>query len=289
MIFLLLSVLSGDYQNLFMDAENLGMGGIRTSHPLSVFDNPVSSSLNPTSITIHGALNFLGLSRSIAINGGMKRGNRSMGFALLYNRVPDIEDTRNALIDENGNGILDPGEDIDSTKIVYFTSHQSLLIIGFSRKTGRLYTGFSVKFLYQVLGEYRGIGAGFDFGLFYKLKNVEFGLTIRDVSYTSIFWENLIEKIPPRFDFGGTYFFDTRAGRFIISVESIIDEMGVSPHLGIGWDFLGWGFASIGLNNGALTSGIGLKISQIRTSFSLSLHEELPLTVRFTLSKGFYK
>lgn len=127
MIFLLLSVLSGDYQNLFLDAENLGMGGIRTSHPLSVFDNPVSSSLNPTSITIHGALNFLGLSRSIAINGGMKRGNRSMGFA------------------------------------------------------------------------------------------------------------------------------------------------------------------SIGLNNGALTSGIGLKISQIRTTFSLSLHEELPLTVMFTLSKGFYK
>ena len=60
--------------------------------------------------------------------------NASLGLSIIRMGIDDISDTRNALIDLNGNGKLDPGERLDPDKITYFNATDYAFYLTYAKR-----------------------------------------------------------------------------------------------------------------------------------------------------------
>ncbi len=115
----------------------------------------------------------------------------SFGISLIRSSIDGIPDTRNALYDANGDGILDIHTDrLDYTKITEFSNTDWAFYLTFAKRhSDNFYWGANVKLIKRNIAEYSAMGIGFDVGAFYNpIENLFLGANVQDVTTTIVAW-----------------------------------------------------------------------------------------------------
>ena len=136
--------------------------------------------------------------------------------------VDGIPDTRNALIDFDGNGILDNFDRIDYDKVTYHNASDWAFIYTIAKNDTSLFSyGMNIKFIYRDLMESSAMGVGFDVGLIYSpIDKLFLGAAVQDVTTTYLGWDTgKKELIPPTLKLGAGYYFEMFNGIFSPAVD----------------------------------------------------------------------
>ncbi len=147
-----------------------------------------------------------------------------MSFALSVMRlgIDGIPDTRNALIDVNGNGKIDDNDRIDYTKITEFSDQDWAFYLSFAKKLADNFSyGASIKYLRRDIAEFNANGIGFDVGALYiPFENFSVGANLQDITTTLVAWNTgRNELITPTAKIGAAYGWDILNGRLTPAVD----------------------------------------------------------------------
>ncbi len=205
---------AGDFLSLGAGARALGMGGAN----IAIANDANAGYWNPAGLSnvnyyqfslMHeehfgNLVNYNFASIAIPFND-----EYTFGVSVLRLAVDGIPDTRNALFDANGDGILDITTDfLDKSKITEFSDADWALFFSASKKINeKINIGANLKLISRAIAEYSAFGIGFDLGLQYKYSsNLILGVTIQDITTTLVAWETgKNELISPTVKLGGAY------------------------------------------------------------------------------------
>lgn len=144
--------------------------------------------------------------------------NQGIGVSVIRLGVDAIPDTRGALIDEDGDGILDDNERLDKSKISYFNTADWAVYFTYSKKySDRLSYGANIKLIRRDMSVGSATGVGFDVGIqFSPYENFLVGANLQDATTTFLAWNTgTNELISPTFKLGSAYLIEALGGRFI--------------------------------------------------------------------------
>ena len=122
--------------------------------------------------------------------------------------IDDLQDTRDALIDLNGNGQLDPNERLDPSKIRSFSTADWVAYLTYAfRSNERLALGVNLKLIARDLLDESAMGVGFDIGAQYRATDELFlGAAVQDVTTTLMAWSTgRNELVSPTLKIGAGY------------------------------------------------------------------------------------
>lgn len=130
-------------------------------------------------------------------------------ISILHIGVNNILDTRNALVDLNNNGQLDPGEYLDYNKVSSFSNYDWVAMLSYAKAVdSTLSWGVNAKMVYRRLDlQTTGSGLGFDLAARYKptdaltIAAVAQDITTTLLSYTT----GTKELVSPTLKLGGAY------------------------------------------------------------------------------------
>ena len=171
--------------------------------------------------------------------------NSTLAFSVIRLGVDGIPDTRNALIDNNGNGIFDGADRLDYSKISYFNAADWALYFSYAKKTGENFSyGANLKLIRRNVADTSATGIGFDLGLQYFFSDkFTIGVNLQDATTTLIAWDSgTNELISPTLKVGSAYFLNAFGGKFAPAVDVDIRFEGrrnaSNAHLGaVSFDF----------------------------------------------------
>ncbi len=146
----------------------------------------------------------------------------SIAFSLIHLGVDGIPDTRNAMIDVNGNGVFDNADRLDYSKITYFNTADWAFYFSYAKKSSESFSyGANLKIIRRELGETSATGVGFDIGAQYNASDkFLLGANMQDVTTTLVAWSTgTNELISPTLKIGSAYFLDAFGGRFAPAVD----------------------------------------------------------------------
>jgi len=230
----------------------------------------------------------------------------SFGLSIIRLSVDGIPDTRNALYDANGDGILDIHTDrLDYSKITEFSNTDWAVYFTFAkRQTENFYWGANLKIIRRDLAEYGATGIGFDIGAYYSpFENFYLGANIQDATTTLIAWSSgRNELISPTAKFGAAYEFNFLGGRLMPALDFDIrfenrkfaSNFNIGPvsfdlHSGFEYNFKNIFALRAGYNDvRQFTIGAGIFLPKLQIDysfarFSQSETERLPDTHRISL------
>jgi hypothetical protein len=213
--------------------------------------------------------------------------NASLGISAIIMGVDDISDTRNALIDLNGNGILDPGERLDQDRITKFnTSDYAFYLTYAKRHSDNFSYGANLKIIRRNIAEESAWGLGFDIGASYTLMNrILLGANLQDITTTYLTWSTgKKEVITPTAKLGAGYMinlwkgvltpamdFDVRFENRRSSANAYIGPVSFDMHAGAEYNFQNLFSIRGGYNDiGNLTLGAGIKLPKINIDYSFA-------------------
>lgn len=140
----------------------------------------------------------------------------SFSFNVIRLSIDGIPDTRKALYDKNGDGIIDINIDgVDYSKITEFNNTDWAFFFSFAKRISEEFSwGASVKLIRRDLAEYSATGIGFDIGAVYKAtERLTLGANIQDVTTTLVAWDTgRNELISPTVKLGGAYLLHVPGG-----------------------------------------------------------------------------
>ncbi|MEO8666293.1 MAG: PorV/PorQ family protein [Ignavibacteria bacterium] len=218
--------------------------------------------------------------------------NSSLGISLIRMGVDDIADTRNALIDLNGNGVLDDGERLDPSKITYFNAADYAVYLTYAKRTSDKFTyGANLKIIRRNLAEEGAWGLGFDVGASYNpFGSFYLGANLMDLTTTYLSWSTgKKEVITPTAKLGTAYQieflkgtltpavdFDVRFENRRSSANANLGPVSFDMHAGVEYSFrnlisLRTGYSDLG----NLTLGAGVKLPKINIDYSFSKFDGL--------------
>lgn len=218
--------------------------------------------------------------------------NASLGISLIRMGVDDISDTRNALIDLNGNGILDPGERLDPDKITTFNTSDYALYFTYGKRQSDKFTyGANLKIIRRNVAEDGAWGLGFDLGASYNPFGRFFlGANLMDITSTYLSWSTgKKEVITPTAKLGTAYEleflkgtltpvvdFDIRFENRRESANANLGPVSFDLHAGIEYSFKNLVSIRTGYNDlGDLTLGAGVKLPKINIDYSFAKFDGL--------------
>lgn len=230
--------------------------------------------------------------------------NASLGLSVIIMGIDDIPDTRNALIDLNGNGVLDPGERLDPNKITSFnTSDYAFYLTYAKRQTEKFSYGANLKILRRNIAEESAWGLGFDIGASYTLfDRLLLGANLQDITTTYMTWTTgRKEVITPTAKIGTAYLIDFLSGTLTPAVDfdvrfenrrssanANIGPVSFDFHGGLEYSFRNLFSVRAGYNDiGNLTLGAGVKLPKINIDYSFAKFDgddELGNTHRISLT-----
>jgi len=201
--------------------------------------------------------------------------------------IDDIPDTRNALIDLNGNGQLDPNERLNYDKITYFNSADWAAYLTYAfRMNPRFALGINLKLIMRELAEASAYGVGFDVGASYAVTPKFFlGANLQNATTTLIAWSTgTNDLVSPTMKIGAAYQIDALGGTITPAVD--FDVMGenrqtasllsvgpfsVNPRAGLEWQFrklfaLRAGFSDVQ----EFTFGAGVHLPKLYLDYAFS-------------------
>jgi hypothetical protein len=309
---------AGEFMAIGVGGRALGMGG---AHVALVNDatagywNPGALARIdfPEAIAMHEE-RFSGLINydyaSIAIPYGQ---DVSLGVGILRLGVDGIPDTRNAWIDNNGNGIFDNTEQLDYNKITYFNSADWALYFTYAKRSSQdFFYGANIKIIRRTLADQSATGVGFDVGVLYlPLPNLSVGANAQDVTTTLVSWSTgQNELVSPTLKVGAAYSIAFLGGRLAPAVDvdmrfenrrfaSIASAGPVSfdPHAGLEFDYR----STVALRAGysdvkQLAVGVGLHLRMLDVDYSFarfsadeSLGNTHRISIRFVLQNDEFK
>lgn len=230
----------------------------------------------------------------------------SFGLSVMRSSIDGIPDTRNALYDANGDGILDITSDrLDYSKISEFSNTDWAIYLTFSkRQTENFYWGANVKIIRRDLAEYGATGIGFDLGAVYvPTENLFLGANIQDVTTTLVAWSTgRNELISPTAKIGAAYALKILGGTIMPAVDFdirfenrktastfAVGPVSVDAHAGLEYKFKNAFAIRAGYNDvKEFTVGAGLYLPKLTldysyAQFSQSQTESLPASHRISL------
>ncbi len=213
--------------------------------------------------------------------------DESLGFSLTRLGVDGIPDSRNALLDYSGSGVLDATNRLDYDKITKFNSADWALYVSYaSRYTPDLFYGMTVKIIRRSLAEFSATGVGFDVGLQYSpAENWYVGLNAQDITTTFLAWSTgTDELVSPTMKLGTAYFVDLFGGRFAptcdvdvrfenrrFSSVAHVGPISIDPHAGIEFDYRQLIALRVGYSDvRQLTLGAGLHFRKLDIDYSFA-------------------
>jgi hypothetical protein len=220
--------------------------------------------------------------------------NSSIGLSLIRMGVDDIADTRNALIEDNGNGIYEQelGERIDPSRITYFNAANYAIYITYAKKPSEKFTyGANLKIIRENLAEAGAWGLGFDVGASYNpFGDFYLGANLMDITTTYLTWSTgKNEVITPTAKIGTAYQFEFLNGKITPvmdfdvrfenrqqSANANLGPVSFDLHAGIEYTFKNLISLRTGYNDlGNLTLGAGVKLPKINIDYSFSKFDGL--------------
>lgn len=230
----------------------------------------------------------------------------TFGVSIMRLGVDGIPDTRNALYDANGDGILDINSDRLNYDLITEFSNQdwAFYLTGAKRVTDDLYLGANVKILSRSIAEYSAFGIGFDIGAYYSpMENLMLGANVQDVTTTFVAWSTgRNELITPTAKVGAAYQLEFLGGRILPAVDLDIrfenrrfasqfniGPVSFDPHVGMEYSYKNLFAVRAGYNDvKQFTFGAGVKLPKLNIDYSfarfnMSADDRLPDTHRISL------
>lgn len=230
----------------------------------------------------------------------------SFGISIMRLGVDGIPDTRNALVDYNGNRILDdPRDRLDYSKITEFSNQDWAFYLTFAKRySENFYYGANVKIIYRQLAEYSAYGVGFDVGAWYSpFENFSLGANLQDITTTLIAWQTgRNELVSPTAKIGAGYSFEFIGGKitpvidFDVRFENRkfasnfhLGPVSFDMHAGFEYNFKNVIAVRAGYNDiKQFTIGAGIKLPKLNidysfAKFNMSEEDRLPDTHRISL------
>jgi len=308
---------AGEFLSIGVGGRPLGMGGAFVALVNDVtagYWNPaLLSKLNYPQLSLMHDARFSQLVNydygSIGIPFGK---NASLGFSIIRMGIDDIADTRNALIDLNGNGRIDPGERLDPDKITRFSTTDYAFYLTYSKKhNDKISYGANLKVIRRNIAEESAWGLGFDVGVAYSpFSRLLLGANLMDVTTTYLSWSTgKKELISPTAKIGTAYQipffkgtitpaidFDIRFENRKSSANAHIGPVSFDMHAGLEYNFQNLFAIRVGRNElGNLTLGAGVKLPKINIDYSFakfdgdeSLGNTHRISLVFTLEEDKY-
>lgn len=286
-LLILIGLFEAEFLNIGVDAGSWGRGATGLVYPITPYKNPASLLVLSSSAYITGSKLFGELANLISGGANLKGNGYGFGLTFVLHSVGDIHDTRNALIDLDGDGELDDGEELDESKITYFSSKEGALIGSYARNFGDFLLGASLKFIYKRIGNEQAFGAGTDVGIILNRGFYSIGALIRDFTTSPIFWEDRTERVAPSYLLGVGL--NRKIGSFgvLMELDVMQDDYGFNHHLGLEIKVNKWLSIRGGFINTNLTAGIGLIKTPFTVDYASNIHPDLPLSHRVSLLYNF--
>ena len=230
----------------------------------------------------------------------------SFGLSVIRLGVDGIPDTRDALYDSNGDGVLDINTDqLDYSLISEFSNTDWAFYLTFAKRHSSKFTwGANVKFIFRDLAEESATGIGFDVGATYQpMQNLYLGANVQDVTTTLVAWTTgRNELITPTIKFGAAYALHMLGGRIMPAVDMDmrfegrdyasqfnVGPVSVDPHFGLEYSYDELFAVRAGYNDvKQFTIGAGITLPKLQIDYSFARFNEaesdrLPDTHRISL------
>jgi len=184
---------AGEFMYLGLGGRALGMGGAYASladDGFACYWNPAGTANGAHQAEFMHSSTFGGLVSYDAAGYARPLAHGGCGLALFRLSVKDIPFTNSALIDLNGNGIMDPGERLDYSKIALNSDNEWFFLANYSKKLPRgVSAGINIKAAYKTVGPSAAWGLGLDAGALAELPwHLRAGLAIMDITTTYLAW-----------------------------------------------------------------------------------------------------
>jgi len=213
--------------------------------------------------------------------------DESFGISIMRLGVDGIPDTRSALIDYSGSGVLDAMNRLDYDKITNFNSADWAFYLSYaSQYSSELSYGVNIKLIRRTLAEFSATGVGFDVGLLYSpFTDLYIGLNAQDVTTTFLAWSTgTDELVSPTVKVGTAYFIDLLGGRFAPTCDvdirfenrqfasiAAIGPVSLDPHGGLEFDYHKLVALRVGYSDvKQLTLGAGLHFRKLDIDYSFA-------------------
>lgn len=283
MLLILFALFEGEFLNVGVDAGSWGRGATGLVYPITPYKNPASLLVLAPSSYFTGSKLFGDLANLISGGINLKGDGFGLGLNFILHSIGDIHDTRNALIDLDGDGVLDEGEELDEGKITYFSSREGALIGSYARGFGDFYLGASLKFIYKKIGDESAYGAGSDIGIILNRGSYSIGALIRDFTTSPIFWEGRTEHIAPSYLLGIGIKRKIASFDVLMELDVLVDDYGFNHNLGLEIAINKWLSFRSGFINTQLTAGVGLVKLPVSIDYAANIHPELPMSHRVSI------
>lgn len=211
----------------------------------------------------------------------------TLGLSVIRLGIDGIPDTRNALVDSDGNGVLDNYDRIDYDKVTYHNASDWAFILSYAKKySENIFYGANIKIIYRDLMSNNAFGIGFDFGIKYlPFNNFYTGACLNDVTTTYLAWNTgTKELIPPMLKLGAGYSLDIFNGILTPAIDfdfhfdgrkyasmTSIGSIGMDIHSGL--EFLYKDIIALRLGYSEvkqLTLGAGIKIYRLNIDYAFA-------------------
>ncbi|MCE2502660.1 MAG: PorV/PorQ family protein [Chlorobi bacterium] len=207
---------AGEFLSLGVGARYSGLGGagVAISNDVTAgYFNPSNlSTLKFPQISVFHEPRFAGLFNYDYAAGALPIDEKqTAGLTILRFGYGEIKDTRNALIDRNGNGIIDEEDRVDPNRIRIGSAADWAFVGSYARAINKkLSVGGNVKLLYRAILATSAWGFGIDIGASYKARDhLTLGVTLYDATKSLLAWETGHQEfIVPSLRLGAAYNLD---------------------------------------------------------------------------------
>ncbi len=302
---------AGEFMAIGVGGRPLGMGGAYTALANDVtagYYNPAGLiRINYPQISLMHDERFGNLVNYDYAGVALPYGSdMSFGLSVMRLGVDGIPDTRKALYDANGDGILDIKDDkLDYSKISEFSNQDWAFYLTFAKRySDNLSFGANVKVITRKLAEESATGIGFDLGAIYQpMDRLLLGVNIQDITTTVVAWSTgRTELVTPTLKVGAAYQIDLLGGKispaldFDVRFENRryasqfnVGPVSFDPHVGLEYNFRDLFAVRAGYNDvKQFTIGAGVKLPKLNIDYSfarfnMSETDRLPDTHRISL------
>ncbi len=294
-----ISKYAGEFMALGVGGRALGMGGAFVAVANDVtsgYYNPAGlANLNYPQLSLMHSEQFGNLVNydygAVAIPYST---DMSFGLSVMRLGVDGIPDTRNALYDANGDGVIDiNGDRLDYSKITEFSNQDWAFYLTFAkRQSENFYWGVNAKIIRRDLGDIASAnGIGFDVGAYYvPMENLFLGANLQDATTTLVAWSTgRNELVSPTLKVGGAYKFVEILGGYIMPAldfdirfenRRFASNFNIGPvsfdmHAGFEYNYKNIISVRAGYNDvKQFTIGAGVKLPKLNIDYSFARFSE---------------
>lgn len=196
--------------------------------------------------------------------------------------------------DKNDNGVKDPDELYIERPVVVgsFDDIEDGVFLSYGFNVNRQFlAGINLKIIRQHLDFHYSTGFGIDIGGLYELfDGFKVGINLQDVPRTKLTWDLTKHEdiIPFSLKFGAAYTGQIPAFRSTYTVSCSVDtKYYTAMHYGAEWWLMKALALRIGLDDGRLSVGSGMRMSAFQVDYAFVGHDDLGNTHRISTSVRF--